>query len=307
MTRCRIGLAALAIALSGACAFAAQPAPAKRPSGLELGQGQLAEFKIAEKDIDQIEARIDNQPVYFYPNESGGFAALVGADVLAKPGIMPLQINITKRDGRQQRLKVPIKIKARQFKQESFNVAPGFDDVSPETLEEIRREQSEFARVFAAPAAERYWEYPFIRPVPQEASASSFGARRIINGTSRAPHAGTDLSAPAGTEVVAVNNGRVVLVGNYFFAGGAVVIDHGAGLFSMYFHLSEFKVEEGAMVRRGDVLALSGATGRVTGPHLHLGFRLNNVRIDPLDLLAKLSISSSGTKEPAAPASETEN
>jgi murein DD-endopeptidase MepM/ murein hydrolase activator NlpD len=84
----------------------------------------------------------------------------------------------------------------------------------------------------------------------------------------------------------------VVLVGNFFFAGGSVVVDHGGGLYTMYFHLSEFKVDKGALVRRGDILALSGATGRVTGPHLHWGVRLNNARVDPLDLLRKLGADS---------------
>ncbi len=95
-----------------------------------------------------------------------------------------------------------------------------------------------------------------------------------------------------GTEVVATNHGRVVLVGSFFFAGGSVVLDHGGGLFTMYFHLSEFKVEEGAMVRRGDVIALSGSSGRVTGPHLHWGARMANARIDPLELLTKISVNS---------------
>jgi murein DD-endopeptidase MepM/ murein hydrolase activator NlpD len=125
--------------------------------------------------------------------------------------------------------------------------------------------------------------------VPQQASASSFGSRRIINGVPRTPHSGTDLSAPAGTEVVATNHGKVVLVGNYFYAGGTVLIDHGGGLYSMYFHLSDIKVGEGVMVQRGDVVALSGGTGRVTGPHLHWGMRANNSRVDPLDLLRKFS------------------
>jgi murein DD-endopeptidase MepM/ murein hydrolase activator NlpD len=139
---------------------------------------------------------------------------------------------------------------------------------------------------------ERYWSLPFIRPVPQEASASSFGSRRIINGVSRAAHTGTDLSAPAGTEVAATNHGKVVLVGNYFFAGGTLIIDHGGGLYSMYFHLSDFKVGEGVMVQRGDVVALSGDTGRVTGAHLHWGMRANNSRVDPLGLLRKFSAQS---------------
>jgi murein DD-endopeptidase MepM/ murein hydrolase activator NlpD len=116
-----------------------------------------------------------------------------------------------------------------------------------------------------------------------------------------APHSGTDLSAPAGTEVVATNHGRVVLVGNFFFAGGSVVLDHGGGLHTMYFHLSEFKVEEGVMVRKGDVIALSGMTGRVTGPHLHWGARSSGARVDPLQLIEKLG----GKKKHAGRAAHT--
>jgi murein DD-endopeptidase MepM/ murein hydrolase activator NlpD len=168
-------------------------------------------------------------------------------------------------------------------------VPHGFDAMTPENLDEIRREQAAFAHAFAAPAPDRLWDAPFIRPVPQAESASSFGRRRIINGTPRAPHSGLDLSAPAGTEVVAANHGKVVLAGNFFFAGGSVVLDHGGALFTMYFHLSEFRVGEGQFVRKGDVIGLSGATGRVTGAHLHWGARLANARIDPLELLKKIS------------------
>ena len=91
---------------------------------------------------------------------------------------------------------------------------------------------------------------------------------------------------------MATNHGKVVLVGNYFYAGGTLVIDHGGGLYSMYFHLSDFKVGEGVRVQRGDVVALSGDTGRVTGPHLHWGMRANNSRVDPLGLLRKFSAQS---------------
>ena len=93
---------------------------------------------------------------------------------------------------------IPFKIKAKAFGRESFTVPPNFDRMSPETIEEIRREQAAFTRVFAAPNSDRMWDGPFVRPVPHEASASSFGFRRIVNGTRRAPHTGTDLSAPIG-------------------------------------------------------------------------------------------------------------
>jgi murein DD-endopeptidase MepM/ murein hydrolase activator NlpD len=259
------------------------------PKPLTAFQGDLVEVKVGGEDLVGVDGLLGKEKVYFRSSENGFYTALVGVDVEAKPATVKLILKAITAGGDQSQSEIPLKIRAKTFRQESFKVPPSFDEMSPETLAEIRREQVAFAAAFASTAEERYWSLPFLRPVAQEASASSFGSRRIINGVPRAPHTGTDLSAPAGTEVVATNHGKVVLVGNYFFAGGSVVIDHGDGLYSMYFHLSEFKVEEGAMVRRGDVLALSGGTGRVTGPHLHWGVRLNNTRVDPLVLLRKFS------------------
>ena len=259
------------------------------PKALEAFQGDLVEVKVGGEDLVAVDGLLGKERIYFHSNSIGELSALVGIDVEAKPATVKLVLKATTAGGEQRRREIPLKINAKAFHKESFNVPPSFDQMSPENLAEIRREQAAFAGAFANTAAERFWSLPFLRPVPQEASASSFGSRRIINGVPRAPHSGTDLSAPAGTEVVATNHGKVALVGNYFFAGGSVIIDHGGGLYSMYFHLSEFKVEEGAMVRRGDVVALSGGTGRVTGPHLHWGVRLNNTRVDPLTLLRKFS------------------
>ena len=269
--------------------FAADAVKIHWPKPLEVSQGDLVEVSVSGEDLLEVDGLLGKEKIYFYPTDKGGYAAVVGVDVEAKPATIKLILKATTTAGERRQREIPVKIRAKAFHQESFNVAPSFDQMSRETLAEIRREQQAFARVFAAPAAERFWNLPFVRPVSEEASASSFGSRRIINGVPRAPHTGTDLSAPASTEVVASNHGRVVLVGNFYFAGGSVVIDHGGSLYSMYFHLAEFKVEEGAIVRRGDVVALSGASGRVTGPHLHWGVRLNNARVDPLDLLRKFS------------------
>jgi murein DD-endopeptidase MepM/ murein hydrolase activator NlpD len=136
-------------------------------------------------------------------------------------------------------------------------------------------------------APERLWEGRFLLPISSEVS-SPFGYRRVINGTPRAPHTGVDLRAPLGSEVFAANHGRVVLLGDFFFSGHSLVLDHGAGLYTMYFHLAEFKVEMGVAVRKGDVIGLSGMTGRVTGPHLHWGARINGARVDPFELVNKL-------------------
>ena len=258
------------------------------PKTVEILQGGLAEVRIGGTTLTAVEGRVGQRTIYF--QQSGAsFTGLIGADIEAKPGLSKLLLLATTQRGTVHERKVPVYIKAKTFRTESFTVAPGFDQVSPESAAEINREQADFARAFAFSSAERLWEAPFVRPVPQEASASSFGSRRIINGSPRAPHSGTDLSAPLGTEVVASNYGRVVLIGNYFFAGGSVVLDHGGGLFTMYFHLSEFKVEQGSWVKRGDIIGLSGASGRVTGPHLHWGARLAGARIDPLELLKVIS------------------
>jgi murein DD-endopeptidase MepM/ murein hydrolase activator NlpD len=277
------------------CAIGIAPAQAGEsakviwPKSLDVRQGELLELKISGADLVAVEGRWGKEKIFFYPDGNGKFAALIGADVEAKPAASKFLLKATSQSGAEQHKEIALKVKAKSFRTESFNVPPSFDEMTAETLEEIRREQAAFKQAFEASAAERLWDAPFLRPVAQQESASSFGSRRIINGTPRAPHAGTDLSAPAGTEVLAANHGRVVLVGNFFFAGGSVVLDHGGGLFTMYFHLSEFKIESGSMTKKGDVVGLSGATGRATGPHLHWGARLANARIEPFELLKKIS------------------
>jgi murein DD-endopeptidase MepM/ murein hydrolase activator NlpD len=283
----RLILCLLVVLSLSEAAGAASAGKAGRGTVLEILQGDVAELHIAAEPGTAIDASLGKEPVRFFPLNDGHYAAMIGADVAAKPGLVNVFVRLAKPAGVVTEQQIAVRIKAKTFRTESFNVAPGFDEMTPEALAEVRREQAAFARVFSAGSAERFWDVPFIRPVPHEASASSFGFRRIINGIPRAPHSGTDLSAPAGTEVSAANHGRVVLVDNFFFAGGSVVLDHGAGLYTMYFHLSEFRVAEGTMVRRGDVIGLSGMTGRVTGPHLHWGARVAGARIDPLQLVEK--------------------
>ncbi len=294
--------------------FAIGPAPAQAgetgkviwPRSLEVKQGELIEIKISGADLVAVEGRWGKETISFYPDGHGKFAALIGADVEAKPAAAKFWLKATTQSGAEQHKEIALKVKAKSFRTESFTVAPSFDQMTPETLEEIRREQAAFARVFEISAPERLWDAPFVRPVAQQESASSFGSRRVINGMPRAPHTGTDLSAPAGTEVLAANHGRAVLVGNFFFAGGSVVLDHGGGLFTMYFHLAELKVDESSMVRKGDVVGLSGATGRVTGPHLHWGARLANARIEPFELLKKISHNGAQNQQSKSAANKTE-
>ena len=125
---------------------------------------------------------------------------------------------------------------------------------------------------------------PFVRPVPGDPT-SEFGTRRIFNGEPRAPHPGIDLHAASGTPVLVAGPGRVALAEDLYYSGGTVIVDHGGGLFTVYAHLSKIDTKEGASVKAGDAVGLSGATGRVTGPHLHWGARVGQAIFDPRALL----------------------
>ena len=289
---CVLRALVLLLCLPALAVHATEPFPLSWPARLKIPRGEIVELKVYGEGLSSVEGRWDKGNLPFYPVAPGLFAAIIGVDLEAKPGTSKITITATDDAGRQRQAETIVQTVSKVFRQESFTVASGFDQLSPEALELIRMERADFALAFATPAAERFWEAPFIRPVPHE-SSSSFGYRRIINGKPRAPHTGADLRAPVGTEVQAANHGRVVLTGNYFFAGQSMVLDHGGGLYTMYFHLSEFKVDAGAMVRRGDVIALSGMSGRVTGPHLHWAARLGNARVDPMELVQKISIGQS--------------
>jgi murein DD-endopeptidase MepM/ murein hydrolase activator NlpD len=254
---------------------------------IEVFQGEIVELKLSGTGLTPVEAQLGKNKIRFYPAEDKNYAALIGIDLETKPGMLKVVVKGATKAGIIRNIQLPIRVKTKSFQQESFSVAPQFDDLGPDLLERIRQEQQQLDRVFATFTPERMWERPFIAPVSSDIT-SPFGYRRIINGTPRAPHTGVDLRAPLGTQVLAANHGRIALTGDFFFSGKSVVLDHGGGLYTMYFHLSELKVDEGAEVSKGDVIGLSGMTGRVTGPHLHWGARINGARVDPFQLIEKL-------------------
>jgi murein DD-endopeptidase MepM/ murein hydrolase activator NlpD len=299
------GFAAFFVWLSASLAFSAQPSKSGAPKTVEVFQGEVAEINLSAPGVIAAEGRLGNEKIYFYPGDNGVFAALLGADLEAKPGTAKILVSGTTHSGAPWATQIPLKIKSKAFKSESFSVAQEFDQLSPEVLERIRREQEQFARVFAVSAPQRLWARPFVGPLPKEIT-SPFGYRRVINGTPRAPHTGVDLKAAMETPVPAANHGRVVLLGDFFYSGKSLVLDHGGALFTVYFHLSEFKAEEGMEVKKGDVIALSGMTGRVTGPHLHWGARMNGARIDPFQLIERLGGRADGTASPVSNSEKAE-
>ena len=157
--------------------------------------------------------------------------------------------------------------------------------VSPpkETWDRIKKERAAVGKALRTVTKGRIWTLPFLRPVEGGVS-SVYGVRRFLNNEPRSPHRGVDFRAPMGTPIKATNSGRVVLVGDHYYAGKSVYIDHGLGVISMYFHLSKIKVLTGQQVNKGDVIGLSGKSGRATGPHLHFSLALMAQLADPMPL-----------------------
>jgi murein DD-endopeptidase MepM/ murein hydrolase activator NlpD len=174
----------------------------------------------------------------------------------------------------------PFMVDSVRYAEQRLSVAPGKVDLSKRDLDRYERERAHLAQVMAVfsdtvPATLR------LRQPVAGARSSSFGMRRIFNGQSRNPHSGMDIAASAGSPVIAAAAGRVIDVGDYFFNGKTVWLDHGRGLLTMYCHLSAITVGPGDIVKAGDVIGAVGATGRVTGAHLHWSVSLNRVMVDP--------------------------
>ena len=159
---------------------------------------------------------------------------------------------------------------------------------SKEVKKRISKEYSEAMKIYNTVTPISYISSAFIKPMNSKIT-SSFGKARIYNGSLKGYHSGTDYRAKVGTPIIAANDGKVVLVQKRFYSGGTVLLDHGEGIYTCYFHMSKFSVKKGAMVKRGDVIGLSGMSGRVTGPHLHFSARINGVQVDPLQLITLMN------------------
>ena len=215
--------------------------------------------------------------------------ALVGIDLDTTPGTY--EITATSRTGDVTfRAAQDLIVTAREFPTRKLTVDENFVNPPAEVTERIAREAKELEQLWTASAPERLWTGVFERPVPHD-SNSAFGSRSIFNGQPRSPHSGADFSSPAGTPISSPNAGRIVLAKDLYFSGNTVIIDHGLGLLSTMAHLSLIDVKQGDVVKAGQVVGAVGATGRVTGAHLHWAVRLNGARIDPLSLLALLGTS----------------
>jgi len=207
---------------------------------------------------------------------------------VAGAGTYGLEVLATGLQGAAARATMSLLVEARRFETRHVRVAERFVNPPEDEAERIRQEAERLAAVLMRSQAARLWRGPFTLPVPG-LPTSSFGRLTVVNGEPGGRHRGVDFRAAEGIPVRAPNSGLVVLAADLYFSGKTVVVDHGAGLFSLFAHLSRITVDERMQVSAGDLLGQSGSTGRVTGPHLHWAVRLGEASVDPLSLVSALS------------------
>ena len=181
-----------------------------------------------------------------------------------------------------------VKVIQGAYAQESLNVEPSKVAPPKEALERIKQERDEAMALYNTFNPKRLWNAPFTSPM-ESFITSAYGNARLFNNTLQSYHSGVDFRATIGTPVIASNDGVVVLAKDRYYAGESLVIDHGEGIYSVYYHLSHKNVAVGEKVRKGDTIGLSGMSGRVSGPHLHFGFMVQGIPVDPLDFIARIN------------------
>jgi murein DD-endopeptidase MepM/ murein hydrolase activator NlpD len=227
---------------------------------------------------------LGHELVFFHPANEKSWYALAGVPVETGPGRYDLTIKEALAKGKSAEIVAKVKIASAAYPKITIKVAKQFTEPDPEQLREIAADKDLKQKTFAAETPQRVWAGPFLPPVSATIS-DVFGTARVINQEVKSRHLGLDYGVPEGTPVHAVNRGIVLLARPLFFEGNCVVLDHGQGLLSLYLHLSEFNVKEGDEVDPGQLVGLSGGTGRATGPHLHLAIRWQGVYLNPATLL----------------------
>jgi murein DD-endopeptidase MepM/ murein hydrolase activator NlpD len=273
----------------------AQPTPAALTITVKARAFQPGELALVTLSFPEAPAHVTLEAfgklVPVFPSADRTWQALVGLDLDLAPGDYEWIAEADLPSGRVRQSRA-VTVLAKQFDTRRLRVEPGFVNPPPATQARIEAEALFLRDVYAAANDARLWSTPFVLPVSDPVN-SAFGRRSVFNGEARSPHAGADFLSPAGRLVRAPNAGRVVAARDLFFTGKTIIVDHGLGVFSMFAHLSRLDVEEGAMVEPRQPLGAVGATGRVTGPHLHWALRVGGARVDPLSAIATIG-------EPAA-------
>ncbi len=285
-------------------AFLARASPSfdVQPAKVRPGDALLVTVRGAARTPD---GTVGDRRLMFYPI-SGGFQALTGLSVDREPGTLLVEVTSPAEgaEGRFSVLHAEVAVEDPHFRSTVLSVAKRFVRPSPEARRRMKRDQAAFDKAFAQQFAPPLFTGRFAWPRQAEITGR-FGDKRVFNGVKQSQHYGDDLEGSVGDPVAATNDGKVVLVRDCYASGRTVVVWHGAGLYSVYFHLSKFAVRATQIVKRGGSIGLVGKTGRVTGPHLHWGMKLDGLYVDPESILRlpfgeETAASPASSEKPAA-------
>jgi Peptidase family M23 len=261
--------------LVGIEAIASEPSVLISPKKIVPGGLMVVTVKTA---AGMVEGSFRGKQLHFNP-ANGAAKAVTGIDLNTEPGTYQLALTV---DGMP--LSRDVLIVKKKYPVQRLTLPEDMVVLSPENEARAERDQRKMAAIWPVDSL-RVWKGRFIDPLPGKVVGTPFGVRRIINDIPKNSHSGVDITADEGDPVKAPNDGVVILVDNQFFSGNSVVLDHGQGIYTMFFHLSKATVKYGQAVRKGDVVGLVGATGRATGAHLHWGVRVQGAKVDPLELI----------------------
>jgi murein DD-endopeptidase MepM/ murein hydrolase activator NlpD len=252
-------------------------------SSKKIPQGGLSLITVEVSEDEMPEVIWMGKKVYLVLNEENRtWHGFIAADLRQKPGSYGL---LVKNPSSDKETRLEIQVEKKRYGVRRLTVPKEMVDLDAPTLKRVKKEAKTMSALWQVPASEAVWQGSFLRPLDGEV-VGPFGRNSIINDQPRSPHSGVDLRAERGTPVRAINHGTVVLTADHFFPGRSVVINHGGGILSMYFHLEKILVQKDQFIEKGQVVGLVGATGRATGPHLHLGIRINGARVNPLGLMS---------------------
>jgi len=252
------------------------------------GATSLLEFKKDENiKYEKLTLGKKSFKVYQHPTQKNKMYALLPISYYKKPSDETVNIHY-KEKGVKKSKPIAIKVKDGKYKKEKIQVTKSKVNPKKKYAKRISKEYNEAMKIYGSSTKENYLTSEFILPL-NSFITSDFGKARVYNDTLKGYHSGTDFRAKVGTPIIASNNGTIVLVKNRFYSGGTVIIDHGQGIYTCYYHMSKFDVKKNQKIKKGEVLGLSGETGRVTGPHLHFSVRVGGVQVDPLQFVALMN------------------
>ena len=246
-------------------------------------------LKIVKENIKDPKLTFDSHNINFFklPNKKDSYYALV--PISYYKDLKKYKIIISYIENEKKVFKgIPIEVIDGKYKSEVINVDSSKVILSEKNKKRVSQEYKEAMKIYNTTTETLYISDKFIYPLETKIT-SDFGKKRVYNGSLKSYHSGTDYRAKVGTKIKAINNGKVVIAKNRFYAGNSIVLDHGNGIYSGYYHLSKMNYKEGDLVKKGDIIGLSGSTGRVTGPHLHFSFRIHGIQVDPLQAIDLLN------------------